>query len=1347
MRTCFYMKTIFYILFFFICFTNCQKTDIKDDFSPIVSDNISNQYVTSFLEDELGFMWIGTYRGLNRFNSYDYHQYYYNEKDSLSVNGNKIQTLFKDSKNNIWVGTSNGISLYNRNDYFDNIFVEIVGSRYGAIQFLENQQGDIFANMGSYLCKYIPEKKIFEKVLDFDINYPLNRCCIDGENKLWVNTQTSIKCYNSRTFELVMNIGIENPTNFFYSYLQDGRILWYTTVKTFNIIDTYTMESVPVPTVIAEDKILFNAIIMNIHPYDDNSLLFNTHKNGLFLYNKQSGKLMHQSDQDFPFEVPKSEITALYTDSNKNLWIGSSNQGYVVRYKYNQQFNNNNVLHNLTENKSVTSLCLDKKNNHLWIATYMDGLIVYNYQNGNINTIDLRNFFPENPFFLDKISQVYAAEECIWLLTDAKLIRCRYSNGILHREYTFPLPNKVHSFVEDKAGNIWVSSSTQDIFVIPKGSNSFRTINLYPKGNYYKSDVTVLQSGKILVTTSNQNLKLIDPADWSVKEIDIQPYINSRRFTQSVVYQDSSRVVWIGTTGQGLYKIVPDSEKLIKINGFHDNDIASIINDADGNLWVGTQNGLSMYNISTEKIITYYAYDGTGGNQYNDRSVCMLPDNTLFFGGTHGLTFFNPKEVSVKRKIPLYFENLKIHNNIVHVRSGNEIDTAMVYTPSVKLSYDEDDISISYVALDYSEYPRIRYYYKMEGLDNQWINARNNREAYYSNLPSGNYSFKVKVTNVDDSEIIAESIIPVYIKKAPWFSTWAICLYSILIIVIIIYISNLYIRIRINKSKAQMAIREKEHEAYINRMNMSFFSNISHEFRTPLTMIAGPITMLNNRSYIQEEDKRLLNIVQRSINRMLRLVNQLMDFNRLENDALKLNVKRRDIVFEINDILDIFSINARNKQIELITNGLEQSFFMILDKDKLEKILANILSNALKFTPKGGQIKLTFSILNREQVSQCFAIKEDNLDSEYATITVEDSGPGIPEDKLGDIFKRYYQIDSNTNGIYNWGTGIGLYYTKRLIDLHHGYIKADNRETGGSIFSFALPVNKESYSSEEYSNIAQDNELAYQKYDENEFVLSAKYKQQDKSKTILIVDDDVDISYYMQSLLEPYYKVINKYDAKSAYNLIEQISPDLIISDVVMPEIDGYQFCKMIKENISYCHIPVILLTAKTLIKEQIEGLEMGANVYVTKPFDPHYLLALVKSQLKNQEYARKVLSNSTKTETIDKDILSPQDKLFIGELYKLMEKEMSNSELNITKMTEVLKISRSKLYYKIKSLTGENPNVFFRKYKLNRASELLLEGKYNVSEIADMTGFSTPSMFSASFKKQFGVTPREYKG
>ena len=547
-------------------------------------------------------------------------------------------------------------------------------------------------------------------------------------------------------------------------------------------------------------------------------------------------------------------------------------------------------------------------------------------------------------------------------------------------------------------------------------------------------------------------------------------------------------------------------------------------------------------------------------------------------------------------------------------------------------------------------------------------------------------------------------------------------------------------RVRDERLERERAEAARQQEKELNSIQRNYFSNVAHEFRTPLTMIAGPASQLAASPGIKGQDRQLVGIIRRNSEWMLSLVNQLLDFNRIGNSKLQMKVAKTDVVGPLKATADMFRHNAASKGIELSTYGLEEPFVMWADMDKITKVVMNLLANALKFTPPGGKVSLSFDVLARGDASNEFPLTENDTDPQWACISVSDSGRGIPLGEEEKIFERFYQAGNQGN---TQGSGIGLYYSRALTGLHHGYIKACNKPEGGALFSFVLPTSAASYSDDERTEAVQEVVLPKEMPEAEASVPSA---DSDK-KRIAVVDDDIDIANYVKVLLSPYYNVTVYFDGNAALKGMTEETPNLIISDVVMPGMSGFELCKAVKGELQLSHIPVVLVTAKVAVENQVEGLGVGADAYVTKPFQPAYLVALVKSLLENREKLHRQLGAATTTEEIGSEELTPRDKAFMKELYELMEKEIADVDLDITRISEMMRMSRTKFYYKVKGLTGENPSAFFKRYKLNFAANLLKEGKYNMSEIAYMTGFNTLSHFSASFKKQFGVPPSEYLG
>lgn len=1328
---------------------NNQSSNLYEE-ERCISNILSNQKVSSFAEDAQGHIWIGTFRGLNKHGVHEYHQYFSTD-DSLSLPDNQINDIFRDSRGRLWIATVNGVCLYTDKDNFKEIPIPITNKN--GYQLLEDKEGRIFLNMIAHLAVYNPDKQCFEiPITNFDPQrrYHL-RCHIDNSNNLWAISPHCLRRYNTSSLKLLDSIPTPQPI--YSSYLKHNGELWLGARNKLQVFNTRTRKYLNTPTAIENHPLLSHSTVIYIHPYDNNSLLFNTTKNGLFIYNSADSTVIHQDESNFPFEAPRFRISRMFTDSQKNLWIGSIDQGYTVSYSYQKRFNNNNYLRQCVENKSVVSLVTDQKQN-LWIATMNDGIYVYNTVTKNITQFKLQDFFPNEIEDVSPYQLFIDRNDNLWIAASPnKVLCCTYQEGKLRITEEHHIAGAM-SFTQDRNNTIWIGTNTEYIFARRTGEQTFSSIQLYPILFTFIPGLLPQANGKILVAAFMHPMLEIDPDTWVTNQVTIsdndwQKSIERSVFIPTAIEQDSRGDIWIGTVTNGLLHYDPKTKRMSPVKGTSCLDISSIEEDAQGNIWISTQFGLNKYDRTVNQFTHYYATDGIGGNQFYDRSSCKLDDGTLVFGGTHGLTFFNPIDVDMRHNIPLLFEDLKIHNRLIKPVTGGNIDKHLSYNPDIKLAYNQNGFSISFSALDYCEYERVHYYYKLEGFDNYWIDARNNREAYYANLPAGCYTFKVRITNNDRNIVEAENSITVTVEPAPWRTWWAYTLYLLLAAgVVFLFLRALY-RIRLEKEQARRAEQEKEQEQRVNKMNMSFFANVSHEFRTPLTMISGPVTQLCESPEIDGNNKKLLHIVQQSVNRMLRLVNQLMDFNKLENDTLKLKVKRTDVVTELKRIMEIFNVNAQSKDISLITTGIEDSFLMWLDADKIDKITTNLLSNALKFTPRGGKIEVNFDVITGEEARQAFRIPQEQTFAQYIKLEVADTGIGIPEEQTERIFERYYQLNNQSVGSYNWGTGIGLYYARSLAHLHHGLLKAGNRTDGqGAVFTLILPTSDEAYSPEERDNEQQEQGKAYPLQTETQTDASThdEEEEDDNLKKILVVDDDTEVAHYLKVLLSPTYRVICRFNAEDAFKAVNEEAPDLVLSDVVMPGTDGYTLCRKIKEDLQLCHTPVILVTAKANMEDQVEGLNTGADAYVTKPFDPTYLQALIQSQLKNREKVRALLGRNTQTDAIADDVLSPQDNAFMTELYSLMENELSNPELDISHMTELLKISRTKFYYKVKGLTGENPSSFFKTYKLNRAAELIKEGKYSISEIADMTGFSTHSYFSKAFKKQFGIAPSEYK-
>ena len=1291
---------------------------VESGCSPVISTDLSNNNVNSICEDSYGHIWIATFRGLNKYDGREFHQYY-SEADTLSLTDNQVKAVMCDSKGRLWASTVNGPCLIGE----DGSVVRVPYENFNRNMFelLESPSGMIIGNTGTSLMRYEENDGVFRTVLHGeDIGDYILHAMFSPNGELWLGCMNSLRCFNALTMTERESVPLEDGSASNCCMLPDGRIFISAYGRDLRVYNSLTHRAGTISATAASRRGYENVRISLVHPYMDGVLLY-SEDDGLFFENAEKGMLMDQNDMGFPFKVPDFKISTLFTDSKGNLWIGSVDQGFEVVYSYKEPFSSS-PLTGLLENRSVENVAQDSEGN-VWICTMSEGLWIYDTE-GRFSHADLGLTSGLLGVNKSEVSYVSCQDDgSVWVAsgTGSKVFRCRYVGGkvVKQESYDVLAPMNV---AQGADGSVWVTTAFSQVLVLKKGERSFVPAGIM---NGFAPGLVMLRGGKVLVAAFNTPIRTIDPETFEMQ--DFQPFIQNYAscikhslFIPTDILEDSVGDIWVGTVANGLLRYDAATETMAPVEGAPCDDIEGILEDNQGNIWVSTQHGLGRWDRQSGKFVNYFKVDGIGGNQFYDRSRCRLSDGSLVFGGTHGITCFNPLEVDRRIDAPLVFETLKIHNRLVE---GN-----IAGKESLAFKHDERNFSIGFAALDYSEFNRLHYHYCMEGHDVVWIDAQNNNEAYYGNIKPGRYTFRVRATQSDNETVIAENSMGIRVKPAPLASWWAICIYALLLLALAFIFMMFKRRIDRERETARKAEEEKEQERRVNKMNMDFFANVSHEFRTPLTMIAGPVKMLREEN-ADESTGKSLGIIERNVHRMLRLVNQMLDFNKLENDTLKLKVCKVDVIPYLEDLVDTFRQTAESKDITLEVQGLQENCELWVDEDKLDKICYNLLSNAIKYTPRGGTILFEFDMEGADE----------------AIIRVSDNGPGIPEEYLEKIFERYYQLDS-AGGSYNLGTGIGLYYARSLANIHHGSLTASNRSEGsGAIFTLKLPAREEAYAQGEKAESGRDPRAfatgALKKLD-----FGPEETQKNDRRTIMIVDDDIDVAHYLKELLSPIYNVVCRFDVDTAFTTLREEPADLVMSDVMMPGKTGYELCRMVKGDMLLSHIPVILVTAKTAIDDQVEGLNCGADAYVTKPFDPNYLLALLQSQLSNREKLREILASATRTGDIgEQDGLSGKDKAFMDELFGIMESELGNSDIDITRITEKMKISRTKLYYKTKGLTGENPSVLFKRYKLNRAAQLLREHKYNMSEIADMTGFATLSHFSTSFKKQFGVPPSEY--
>lgn len=1315
-------------LFLVACTVTTSPTiNLPDKNSLVFSDALSSYDVTSFVMDKNHKIWIGTSYGLNLYDGYRYHQFFHNDKDSASISNNKILCLMRDSRNRIWVGTENGLSEYVGDEGFRS-YRNGVSGLCCVKQIAETSNGRLLINTGNEICELQGDVLVVKvKGEDGTLSITTDNC-----GGFWLFSALK-RAYYDENYHLKKQYLNPLSANLVIS-VKDKHRIWAVQSRGISCINMDTQEiefqsKEPMP------------ILPKLLLPEENGLLMKSDKHGLFYFNLNTKCMDSIPDESF-LDIKNQElISCLYRDDNNNLWLGFYNGGFRFISQTDRKISavNRQPLYDQTLDKYITTIVSDS-NGIVWGGTDKD-LFRYDTATKCFRQFSQENVFTDSPYYQQTLQKVVPATDYLWMLTNVRVVVTKYQNEAIQVERSLKLGHILGDCVVD-GQTCYVSADSKYMFAAHADGKVDSIVVGHPLYNR-NCKLLSLKSGQILLAMQGLNFMQLDTDSRTLRSVATNKLPYHSNVLPVCMLQDRTGNVWMGTYGHGLLRLNLEENRIEPVSSLPSRQVMSIAEDKEGVLWMGTRKGVMSY--SPDSGLSYLFNIRVNSSKpyrvFNEECICTVGDKILL-GGSNGCVSFLPSAMQ---------QNATSHLEIRKVYIGNETVGRIALDKNRNgryiFNYNENDLEINFGGVNYGDAPLYIYEYKLEGFDHNWIPAGTVHEVFYSNLPAGDYCFKVRAMQSYGSNVIEEKSISITVLRAPWLSVPALLLYACLCIGLIVYINWLYLRIRSNRMAFQLANADKEREKRTNQMNMSFFANISHEFRNPLTMIVGPITTLYNDNTLPAQVHHRLAVVRQSINSMLKLIDQMLDFNQLENDVLSLKVGQYDVVHEVNVWADIFEETTREHHISLKREGLDTPYYTWLDHDKLDKILGNLFTNALKHTPENGEIRIVFSIMTEQQAIYQFSCP-DNGGRDYFRISVFNNGKHIPEEKLNDVFKRYYQVkELNEEHRHGWGTGIGLYYVQKLVQLHKGSIKVENIASGGVEFSFVIPLGEDAYRKEEH--IKKEKDLSAFSVTMPETGISstgqcAENKLAQKPK-ILIVEDDTQLACYLRSIFSEDYLVENKYNAESALNVVEQVAPDIILSDVIMGEMSGFEFCRTLKEDVAFSHIPFILLTAKSQMSEQIEGLDLGANAYVTKPFDPDYLKALVRSQVVNCEKMRKLLNENVYTTSIDGG-LSTQDRAFMDELYQLMEKHLADLDLNLNTICEELRMSRSKFNYKIKGLTGDTPNNFFKNYKLNRAARLLKEGKNNVSEVAMLTGFATISYFSVCFKKQFGVNPSDYQ-
>lgn len=1305
-------------------------TAINPHFQNIsIEHGLSNLNINTLCQDNQGYIWIGTQRGLNRFNGYEFQQYYFDRNDSLGLSSDLITALYCDPDDYLFVGTNSGLNCYNiREQKFIRNFSEI-GSRY--ILDIKKWNGELYVATDSGLYKVLESGEatlISERIR-------INVLFIDRKNRLWCGSNRELLYVepNAVVRAFSENELFQKGTNVINSIFEDYRNnqLWLGTNNGITLFDTVKINSVTkLKRTMLEDA-LRDCKVEFIFEKSAGIIWIGTYNSGLYEYNVSTGIISSLNSENIISDLSSKSFSSVLVDNCGNIWLGTFDNGLEVNFKYFKNFNPDANLNRITKDKFITSIN-SFGNSSLLISTRGDGFYTYNKVTGSSRHYTSENSELGSNFLkntcLDNNNQVWIGSLSgiqVFNLSTQKFytlspeIKIGYSTIFCDKEWIYlGIPGSGLMVFDTNRNLIYKNAEC--------GSNITKIVEV-------NKDELLLSSFGRGVYLYNKNTKTAFPLHDKFPEIE-----GLNRIVTA--YIDKAGVFWLGSYLWGMYRIDYKNGTMTsydKNSGLPSNDVIGIVEDQYNQLWLSTSYGLSRLNKNTGTIKNYFINEGVNNTQFHEKSAYRSDDGMIFFGGNYGLTCFYPEQLVLPNVAPprLILEELQVLNNTVMPSAdGRILKESVSFASKITLSHKEKEFSLKLTAFDFLSPEQVQYAYRLQGLDKNWIEIGTRRLVSFAYLKPGTYTFQFKAKSTDGDWSEPSKPLEIEIRPAPWFAWWALSLYALVIALTAWGVFRFLFRLKLYRHKLEMEQYEHQREKDIHEMKLRFFTNISHEFRTPLTIISGLAKQLTDSNKSEHQKNQAIQGLQLNIKRLLKLVNQILVFRELENDTLELKLRTQNIASLVADAVKPFEFYAAKKDISINYSNVEE-INLALDDDKLDKVLSNLIANAVKFTPTGGIIKISSQILNAHQVKSDYETAKLPETDSFIQIQIADNGPGIDPANLKTIFHRYKKFNSE-QADYS-GTGIGLDFCQKLIAIHNGFIKAENGKERGAVFSFVLPVKQKSQTTSLTEAAVEDGEAA-------SVTIQTKEIIKRKHKTVLVVEDDPELNQLLTESLKEYYSVLSLFDGSEALELIENRPIDLIVSDLMMPNIDGFELCQQVKKSEKWAHIPFILLSAKTDIETQISGLNTGADLYITKPFDINYLVAVVDSQISNREKIHQIFMNGAMPK-FEKDELNQNDILFLKKVNKLIEENYQNTEFNVADLAQLMNMSRSTFYRKFIGLTNVTPNDYIKKFKVNKAVELLKTQNYSITETSELAGFATQGYFSTTFKNEMGITPSEF--
>ena len=1346
--------------------------------------------VLNFIQDRQGYLWIGTTEGLYKYNGYTYDVYERNDKDSTTLSDNWILSLVEDRTGTIWIGTNNGgLNSFNPQlNQFQRHILKTQNPRQGVIRtvpaLVADSSGNIWIGTEAGLFLYDTQAGKF-KELNIQIgnhndkfSYRICSLHCDQNGIIWIGTNNGFSCFDPETGK--SQLILYNPENTDHSpnciamaIKNDSQgKLWIGTDGAGLIAYNPHADTIKryIKNLNAPNSISSNNITTLF--VDENNHIWMGTKNsgGINVLDSKSGKISYLAPEHSQLDSRNdcNTINAIYEDRSGIIWIGT-NEGICIYLQSKKQFfqlPSDKVIADQFDQWRIESICEDHLGN-IWLGTSGDGLYSLDYMTGKaVNFVH----DPNNPKSLsnNQIRSLHLDNKNdLWIGTDLGLNKFNREEQNFTRYYfnstkvSLDDIDRINIIFQDGSEHLWLGMNGSGLIEFNPITGSFKNYGQNNGAIYGLSDpknkiwtIYSAGDGNLLIGTL-KGLYIFDTTNKIFNPfttIKDEKNLNDDHILS--LFKDKNGYLWIGSRGGGLIKFDPDQntcKRFTKINGFPSNTIYTILPDKAGHLWMSSSKGIIQLNPQLNQFKTYTTDNGLQSDNFNHGACFKNKAGMLYFGSNNGFNAFYPEKIQTKAYVPpVVITNVTLTDESM---AQNKIEAAIIrkdyLVKPLMIPYDKaHTISFESAVLDYTSPKNNQYRYQLEDYDQSWLPASKSRLVSYRGLGVGEYTFKMRGAN--SSGIWNEKDIRLKFEILPPFyrAWWAYGTYLFLLLVGCYFLRRFVVNRVLLKNQLQSDHLELSIQKEIDYQKSYFFTNISHQFRTPLTLILGPVEkwLQKHKNGDLHND---LKMIQKNCYRILRLINQLLELSRLDSGEVKLHIRPENIVEFLKGVVFSFTQLAKEKEINLSFISAQNSIIVYMDRDKIEDIVSNLLTNAFKYTPANGKISVSIVIKRNDE--------EDELFHNYIEIAIRDTGKGIAPEHIDKIFNRFYHLQEPVE-IPEEGTGVGLSLAKELTELHQGKINVRSNLNHGSIFTVLLPLGKEHFDADTITEEQSPDELITHSRSHiypGETVLITKsdgkinVKQSESSSPgdvphILIVEDNLDVRLFLRKSLSGDYYVSEASNGAEGLEAVLVKEPDLIISDVMMPVMDGNEFCRRIKTNPLTSHIPVILLTARATTEGKIEGLETGADDYIFKPFDTTELLVRIKNLIAQ----RKKLQQRFREEIIIQPgeiTATSTDKVFLERAISIVENHIGDPDFETQILADEVGMSRMNLHRKLKALTGQTPSQFVCSMRLKRAAQLIEQNAGNVTEVAYEVGFSSSSYFTQCFKSEFGILPSEF--